>query len=30
VLERDGGTAFRFAPGQFNMLYAPGVWIIAL
>jgi len=30
VLERDGGAPFRFAPGQFNMLYAPGVGEMAI
>ncbi len=30
VLERAGGAAFRFAPGQFNMLYAPGVGEMAI
>ena len=30
VLERAGGAAFRFAPGQFNMLFAPGVGEMAI
>jgi NAD(P)H-flavin reductase len=30
VLERGGGAPFRFAPGQFNMLYAPGVGEMAI
>jgi NAD(P)H-flavin reductase len=30
VLARDGGAPFRFTPGQFNMLYAPGVGEMAI